>query len=199
MNPMNIVRPQRPGLRAVLPILALLLTAGPLHAGGLEVSFDVHPTVCPNPFNPWWPTRSGIVATAILGTQDLNVANISMSGLVIVVPGGGGFDDCGGGGCGVPVPPIEVTISDVATPVVNPDFCECTSDGPDAFDDLYVVFDHDDITNAIGGVTPGETLVFCIQGHLNDGTPFEGCDCVTITAPLPVESSTWGKVKSTYR
>lgn len=199
MNLTNIPRPQWPGFRAVLSILALLLTAGPLHAGVLQVSFDIHPTVCPNPFNPWWITRSGIVATAILGTPDLDVSNISMSGLVIVVPGGGGFEDCGGGGCGIPVPPIEVTINDVATPVVDPEECECTTDGADAFDDLYIVFDHDDITDALGGVSPGDEFEFCIQGHLNDGTPFEGCDCVYITAPLPVESSTWGKVKSGYR
>jgi hypothetical protein len=196
---MNILHLHRSGLRTVLPILALLLfVAGPLYAGTLQVPFDIHPTVCPNPFNPWWDTRNGIVATAILGTPDFNVANVSPTGLVIVVPGGGGLN-CDGGPCGTPVPPIYTEVNDVAAALPNPDFCECTSDGPDAFDDFVVVFDHDAITAAVGAAVPGETLVFCIQGMLNDGTPFEGCDCVTITAPLSTDESSWGKVKATYR
>ncbi|MBZ0269790.1 hypothetical protein K8I85_16685 [bacterium] len=195
---MNILRPRRPGFRAVLPIVALVLLAAPLYAGTLQVPFDIHPTVCPNPFNPWWDTRSGIVATAILGTQDLNVANISPSGLVIVVPGGGGLN-CEGGGCGTAIEPISTEVTDVAAALANPEFCECTSDGPDAFDDFVAIFDHDAITAAIGAAVPGETLVFCIQGMLNDGTPFEGCDCVYITSPTSTDASSWGKVKATYR
>lgn len=182
-------------LQRNLICFGLLLLAGTARAGVLEVSFDIKPTSCPNPFNPGsQQLLSPTFPTAILGTDEFDTSTINQSdGLVIVVPGGGGkLGD-------TLIPPIHISSDDVAAPVADNTDCACTTAGPDGYQDLILHFDHDAIEAALGAVNPGDEFVLCIRGFLNDGTPFEGCDCIWIVGPTPVESGTWGRTKASYR
>jgi len=176
--------------------LGLTLLAGIAQAGTIEVSFDIKPTSCPNPFNSGYQKllEGGTFPTAILGDDEFDTSRINPNdGLVIVVPDGGGKLG------ETLIPPISVGYEDVATPVADNSNCNCTTDGPDGFIDLTAHFDHDAIDTALGQVNPGDEIVICIRGFLDDGTPFEGCDCIWIVGPVSVDSSTWGRTKAGYR
>jgi hypothetical protein len=179
----------------LLALLGLFLFAGSVQAQVIEVSFDIHPTSCPNPFNPGQALLSPALPTAILGTEDFDVTSINqLDNLVIVVPVGGGRG-------WVEIAPNHISLDDVATPVVDNTNCACTTDGPDSYLDLILHFDHDAVAAALGSVQPGDEYVLCIHGFLNDGTPFEGCDCIWIVGggpPISVEAETWGRTKARY-
>jgi len=183
-------------LRLASPALALCLPWGIARAAGtIDVSFDIKPTSCPNPFNP--PLESYLtetVPTAVLGSPDFDVSNVQANSLVLVVPGGGGLQ-----AGGTYIYPTRTGTEDVATPVDDPAWCACTTDGPDGYLDLTAKFDADDIAAALGNIWGGQRIPLCIEGELLDGTPFRGCDCIVIVGPISVESGTWGRTKATYR
>jgi hypothetical protein len=186
--------------RSIIPLLlTLLVCATGVQAGGpLPVSFDIQPATCPNPIEPFTGERGDptLLATAILGTSDLPVGSIAHGTLVIVVPGGGGLNSSE-----TLIEPIGIgPIEDVATPVDDASGCECTADGADGELDLTIYFHQEKVAKAIGAdVYDGLEVELFIRGALNDGTPFEGTDCVVIMSPVPVEPETWGRVKSLYR
>ena len=168
------------------------LAAAPARAGGvLTVSFDVEPTECPNLFNPY--LRDLVLPTAVLGSDILVSNNIQPSSLVLVVPGGGGLLE-------TRIHPIGVTLDvDVAAPVGDPSDCRCSEDGPEGILDASIAFDAGDIAQALCQTCEEPRVPICIEGLLLDGTPFRGCDCITVITPLPTSPESWGKVKSTYR
>ncbi len=127
----------------------------------VEVDLDIKPTSCPNPLN----TKSkGNLPVAVLGTANLDVNDIDVS--TVQLEG---------------VDPIRSAIEDVATPVANrQDDCDCTTDGPDGFDDLTLKFDTQAIVAALGAVNDGDEVKLTITGNFNDGTPITGLDCVII-------------------
>ena len=172
-------------------VSSLLIAPISARAGDISVSFDIKPTSCPNAFNP-----PGFfiqtLPTAILGTDEFDAGNLQPGGLVLVVPGGGGLRD-------IEIPPTHIGFEDVTTPVIDPEFCECTEDGPDGFLDLTAHFDGDEVAAALGDVSPGDQIPICIRGFLLDGTPFEGCDCILIVGPVSVDAQSWGKTKALYR
>jgi hypothetical protein len=179
----------------IIPFAAfLLIAAQSARAGEISVSFDIKPTSCPNAFNPPDLFFIETLPTAILGTDEFNAGNIQPSGLVLVVPGGGGL--LGGD---VEIPPTHTGFEDVTTPVIDPEFCECTEDGPDGFIDFTAHFDGDEVAAALGDVSSGDQIPICIRGFLKDGTPFEGCDCILIVGPVSVDAETWGRTKARYR
>jgi hypothetical protein len=171
----------------------VVLQAGLAQAADIPVSFDIKPQSCPNPLYLHQSYLVQTLSTAILGTDSLDVNDINMTpgDLVLVVSGGGGFRGA--------IIPIQIGYEDVATPVFDPGFCECTTDGPDGFYDLTLHFDRDEVEQALGSVSPGDFVQLCIQGSLNDGTTFEGCDCIWIVGPVPVEGESWGRIKGIYR
>ena len=127
----------------------------------LEVPLDIKPQSCPNPLNV---NGKGNLPVAILGTDELDVNDIDVS--TVQLEG---------------VDPIRSSIEDVATPVTNrQDDCDCTTDGPDGFDDLTLKFDTQDIVLALGAVNDGDEVKLTLTGNLNDGTAITGLDCVVI-------------------
>jgi len=174
-------------------VLGLTVSVVPAAAGTIDVSFDIKPTSCPNPFNTDLSFEGPSFPTAILGDKGFSANNIDRESLVIVVPGGGGFTE-------ILIPPIDGgSLEDVATPVHDDTQCVCTTEGPDGYVDLTVHFDHDAIEAALGQVSNGQVFQLCIRGQLIDGTPFEGCDCIFIVGPISVDAESWGRVKAGYR
>lgn len=142
---------------------ALMLNAVCLALGACEVKvdLDIKPTSCPNPLNT---KNKGVLPVAVLGTANLDVNDIDVS--TVQLEG---------------VSPLRSDIEDVAAPVSNrQDDCDCTTDGPDGFDDLTLKFDTQDIVAALGAVNDGQEVKLTLTGNLNDGTPITGLDCVVI-------------------
>ncbi len=167
-----------------------------------SVELDIKPGSCPNPLNikshrnwlfdtstegdelslakarPNEPNRRGpVLPVAVLGTSELDVATISPSSITLE---------------GVPV--LRWSIEDVATPMEDDaEECECNNFGPDGFPDLTLKFSRSEIIQALGEVSDGDVIPLRINGELEDGTPFEGTDCVLIIgdseAPLLVSGS----------
>ena len=191
--------------KRALPVLIALAAfatpalADPIAEGGPEliVSFDIRPAQCPNRVITELGFGPAILPTAIVGTDDVDVNDISANSLLLIVPEGGGFG-------GIGIPPIDTETEDVATPVDDPSDCNCTADGSDVVLDLSALFDQDAILDQLELVNPDAVqpeFELCITGLLNNGTPFRGCDCILVnfTPPVATSSSTWGRVKSTYR
>ncbi|MCH8293298.1 hypothetical protein IH992_19630 [Candidatus Poribacteria bacterium] len=127
----------------------------------IKVELDIKPTSCPNPLNV---NSKGNLPVAILGTDELDVNDIDVS--TVQLEG---------------VAPIRSAIEDVAAPVVNrQDDCDCTTDGPDGFNDLTLKFDTQEIVAALGPVNDGDEVVLALTGNLKDGTPIKGIDCTLI-------------------
>ena len=78
------------------------------------------------------------------------------------------------------VAPIRNSYEDVATPLADPNECECTTNGPDGITDLTLKFKTQDIVEALGEVNTDDILTLSLTGVLNDETPIEGADCVVI-------------------
>jgi len=127
---------------------------------GPEYHLDIHPQSCPNPLNG---SSKGVMPAALLGAEDFDVNDIDVSTLLLEG-----------------VAPIRWSIENVATPVLNGDACECTTEGPDGFSDLTLKFKTQEIVQAIGPAQVGDYIVLTITGSLLDGTPFEASDCVLI-------------------
>jgi len=127
----------------------------------LPVAFDIKPQSCPNPLNV---KSKGNIPVAILGTADFDVLDID--------PAEVRFEG---------VAPIRWAIEDVTTPISG-EPCDCTTEGPDGFDDLTLKFDAQELVLALGSVANGDELELFITGNLLDGTPIEGSDCVIIKA-----------------
>jgi photosystem II stability/assembly factor-like uncharacterized protein len=126
------------------------------------VDFDIKPQSCPNPLNV---KDRGVIPVAILGKVDFDVLNVD--------PATVQFEG---------VDPTCWAIEDVTTPVAGDELCDCTTDGPDGFDDLTLKFDAQELVAALGSVNNGDELVLTITGNLLDSTPIEGSDCVIIIA-----------------
>ncbi|MHC4445478.1 MAG: hypothetical protein ACYTF1_16635 [Planctomycetota bacterium] len=137
---------------------------------------DIKPGSCPNPLNTNTQGK-GRLPMAILGTayfdvSEIDVASISIAGVVLPVR-----------------PPV---IEDVATPLLNnhpvntplPNGVECAChelEG-DGFIDLVIHFSRQEIILALGldMLPPGTVVPITVTGWLLDGTPFAATDCVTL-------------------
>ena len=132
--------------------------------GAVEVPVDIKPTSCRNPLST---RKRGRLPVAILGTGDLDVADIDVSTVRLVG-----------------VAPERSDIDDVAAPFLpytgKSDAFDCTTDGPDGFDDLTLKFDQRDVVDALGGVSDGDVLVLPLTATLTDGTEIRGEDVVVI-------------------
>jgi len=126
-----------------------------------EVAIDIKPQSCPNPVN----TKSnGVLPVAILGTTSFDVNDVDLSSVQLEG-----------------ISPLRSSLEDVSSPVADPqDACDCTTDGPDGFDDLTLKFDTQDLVAALGAVDGDEEITLTLTANLLDGTSIEGQDCVVI-------------------
>jgi hypothetical protein len=128
------------------------------------VAVDIKPTSCPNPLNL---TSGGMLPVAILGSEELDVAEIDVAAIQLAGIG-----------------PVRSSFEDVATPLADGSECECTEEGPDGYLDLTLKFKTrqiaEEIINTVGDVNEGEFLVLPLTAALYDGTAIEGEDCVRI-------------------
>jgi len=123
-----------------------------------DVSLDIRPGSCPNPFNP---SARGLLPVAVLGTADFDVYNLNLESLRL--------DG---------VAPVRADYEDVAAPFEG-ELCGCNTAGPDGFLDLALKFDIQDIASAIGP-SPNGDRVLTLTGTTLDGKEIEGQDCVVI-------------------
>jgi len=150
----------------------------------VTVAFDIKPTSCPNPLNakksdkdmaakigdpsPWTvigaDIKAPVLPVAILGTEDFDVRGIDPTTLTLMG-----------------VPATRWAFEDVTTPVHDDaEMCECTTAGPDGYEDLTVKFDQNSIVAALGVTYDGQVIPLTITGMTYDGIPIEGVDCVVI-------------------
>ncbi|MFQ5906336.1 MAG: T9SS type A sorting domain-containing protein [bacterium] len=174
-------------------------------AGRLQV--DIRPTSCPNPLST---KSQGVLPAAILGTKDFDVTDINVSAVrlegvgpirisvedvatpvsesrqapPVTLVSGAEPDMADVDVMGVarehPVHVGEYTgYSSVEVSGLE-DPCECTTDGPDGFDDLTLKFRTQEIVAALGEVSDRDTLMLTLTAELMDGSELEGGDCVVI-------------------
>ncbi len=126
----------------------------------MPINLDIKPQSCPNPFNV---KSKGVLPVAILGTEEFDVSTIVPTSVRLAG-----------------VEPIRDSLEDVAAPLVDPNECECSTNGPDGFTDLTLKFETQAVLAALGEVNTGDIVTLRLTGVLNDETSIEGADCVVI-------------------
>lgn len=125
------------------------------------VNVDIKPQSCPNPLNV---KGKGVLPVAILGSTTLDVMDIDVASIRLEG-----------------VAAIRSNYEDVATPVLDGEECECTTEGPDGYPDLTLKFNTQEIVDAIGQVGDGDVLSLLLTGNLRGiEIPIEGTDCIRI-------------------
>ena len=134
------------------------------------VAFDIKPRSCPNPIAR---KDKGVLPAAILGTADIDVAQIDPATLCLSYMG-----EC--------VKPIGWAYEDVAapyTPFTGKQNCsDCSTAGKDGYMDLSLKFDAQTIASQITTVDNKACLILTITGKLRDefgGGQIVGEDVVT--------------------
>ena len=153
--------------------------------GGDAPTLDIKPRSCPNPINVSifenppknaLSKKGGVLPAAVLGTEDFDVHDIDVSSIRLMG-----------------VSPLRDCYEDVATPVSTGGECDCNTDGPDGFMDLTLKFLKSEVAAAMGSVAVDEVIALTLTAKLNDGTPIELSDCMTVVGkrpelPISVES-----------
>jgi hypothetical protein len=153
------------------------------HDGKLDLNcydvgdLDIHPTSCPNPINV---DSHGLTPVALLGGPNFDLAKVELQSLRLEG-----------------VKPVKIQLGDVSRPVSDPTKeCDCTTEGPDGYDDLLLKFNTNELVAALGAARSNETRKLTLTGNLFwDGTtqPFRASDCVRLIvngddAPAPAPS-----------
>ena len=135
------------------------------------VPVDIKPGFCPNQLEV---AKGGVVSIAILGTDRLDVNQISLDSVRLQE-----------------MPPQKSSFEDVARPHrlyrwqasrssrVRADYC--TDEGPDGKLDLVLEFQMRDILKAVGAVRDGDAIVLRLKARHRSGTLLVGQDVVVIS------------------
>ena len=131
----------------------------------VEVNVDIKPTSCPNPLNF---KSKGVLPVAILGTDEFDVSEIDPA--TVELEG---------------VSPLRWAIEDVATPFdgVPSDCDDCSTPGPDGYQDLTLKFSTQAVVAALGDVEDGDCVILTLTGNLKEdfgGAAIQGEDVVKI-------------------
>lgn len=169
----NVGDPECPGLfNGGTTWNASTLPAGYLfrHDGKLDLNcpdvgdLDIHPTSCPSPINL---NGKGLTPVALVGSEHFDISKVELSSLRLQG-----------------LAPERIDLGDVSRPVENrQDVCDCTTEGPDGWDDLVLKFDTKKLAGLLEPAKPGETRVLTLTGNLYDGEfiqTFEASDCVKL-------------------
>jgi hypothetical protein len=137
----------------------------PVTALGFPV--DIRPGGCPNPLSIH---SRGVLPAAILGAEDLDVAQIDPASVRLEGQS-----------------PLRWSQEDVAEPYApylgKADANDCSEYGPDGVQDLVLKFNVQEIVTALGNVQNGDVRVLALSGQLKEefgGTPIAGEDVVVI-------------------
>lgn len=167
-----------------LLVLSLFLVAAGL-LGCDEVSIDIKPQSCPNPFNV---KSKGVLPVAILGTDELDVNDVNVASIKLLLVNEN------------PMISIEIEAiagktdyNDVSAPLAEHVDCNCAETGPDGYTDLVVYFDSqaladavEDFEDAIGETfLDNEEFPLVLVGELIEETDPDtydiwGYDCIRI-------------------
>jgi len=136
------------------------------------MKMDIKPGSCPNAFNKKLfdfargenPKKGGVLPVAILGEAGFDVSLIDPSSIRLE-----GVEPLSQGG--------GPKIQDVSTPVADNSDCECTTDGPDGFDDLNMKFSAQEVAAAIG---PGDGDRELTMTFDYNGVPYSATDCIHV-------------------
>jgi len=126
----------------------------------LVIAVDIKPESCPNPFNV---NSKGVLPVAIPGSETVDVYDIDVDSIQLAG-----------------VSPIRSNYEDVATGLVDPIECECSTEGPDGYIDLTLKFEIQAIADALGEAADGDEFILYLTGYLYDGTAIEGSDCIIV-------------------
>jgi hypothetical protein len=142
--------------------------------GVKEVSLDIKPGSCPNPFRL---KCIGLLPAAVLGSDELDVTTIDPETIMITREG-----IMGG------VPAFKISYKDVGTPFEG-ELCDCHGLYGDGYMDLSLKFIVADLITGLMLDEFGdrETIPLTIVGETYDGTPIRGEDCIQIIGTLKKE------------
>lgn len=129
------------------------------------VSVDVKPGTCPNPLNV---SSRGTLSVAVLGEADFDVTRIDPATVRL---------------SGSPAVRSAPDIEDVGGPAPGaPGQCACPATGRDGQADRLFQFSTEDLAWRLGPVADGDVRTLRLSGALDDGSRFEGTDCVVVQA-----------------
>lgn len=128
---------------------------------------DIKPGTCPNPLDV---KSGGVLPAAILGTSDFDVTKVDIASVELEG-----------------ISPRRSAIEDVAKPIQSfddmLDALDCTTEGPDGFDDLTLKFENKEVVSALGALSDGDVLLLTLTGNLKaefGGAAIEFQDVVVI-------------------
>jgi hypothetical protein len=135
----------------------------------IEVSVDIKPGSCPNPFNP---KSKGVLPVAILGSEEFDVTTIDPATIKLT------REEYEEG-----VSPLRWAYEDVGTPFEG-ELCDCHDLNGDGWPDLSLKFDTQEVNSTLDlADEAGNTIPLLVTGNLTEdagGTPIEGSDCVKV-------------------
>jgi hypothetical protein len=132
---------------------------------GVSVPFDIKPGSCENPFNM---KVAGVLPVAILGSADLDVANIDPASLRLE-------------GVKAKMTALE-HVMDATGSACDP---ACAPLPSDDYMDLVAKFAAASVAEALYGTSIGEPIPLRLTGNFLDGRPFDAVDCVQIVGWVP--------------
>jgi hypothetical protein len=140
------------------------------HDGKLDLNcfdigdLDIHPTSCPNPINV---NSNGLTPVALVGSETFDISKVELESLRLAG-----------------VKPVQIALGDVSRPVEDKkEKCDCTTEGPDGYDDIVLKFKTSELVAGLGKIYPNETRQLTMTGNLySNGTTqtFKATDCVRL-------------------
>ncbi len=139
-----------------------------VEVGELELPLDIKPRMCPNTV---MRDTNAAVWAALLGSDDFDITQVRMSGLLL----------SRADGVGDSLEPKNLRFKDEGTPFEG-ELCDCHAAGRDRIRDLRMKFKADAMVEAflLNDEPSGSTIELIVTGQLDDGTLIFGRDCILL-------------------